>query len=95
MSPTARLALAVVCWSLALVCELAGLALLIKEGRRTGRALRSWREVDPADEGLFAKQKQLDVLADALAGSSFDRGSAVALLVVGVVTGTAGNLLSL
>jgi hypothetical protein len=95
MSPTARVALTVVCWTLALVCELAGLALLVTEGRHTGSALRRWRDVDPADEGLFAKQRQLDVLADVLAGNSFDRSTAVALLAVGVVVGTVGNLLTL
>jgi hypothetical protein len=95
MTPTARLALTIVCWTLALVAEVAGLLLLVAESRRTGRALRRWREVDPEDEGLFAKQRQLDTLVDVLAGRPFDRGTAVALLVVGVVVGTAGNLLTL
>jgi hypothetical protein len=95
MSPTARLALTVVCWTLALLAEVAGILLLVVEGRRTGRALRRWRHVEPADEGLFAKQRQLDGLVDVLVGSSFDRGTAVALLALGVVVGTVGNLLTL
>jgi hypothetical protein len=95
MLPTARLALTIVCWTLALVAEVAGLLLLVAEGRRTGRALRRWREVDPADEGLFAKQRQLDTLVDVLTGRPFDRGTAVALLAIGVVVGTVGNLLTL
>jgi len=95
MSPTARLALTVVCWTLALLCELAGLLLLVADGRRTGRALRHWRQVDPADQGLFVKQQQLDALVDVLQGRPFDRGTAVALLVIGVVVGTVGNLLTL
>ena len=95
MSPTARLALTVLSWALALLAELAGIALLVKEGRRTGRALRRWRQVDPADEGLFAKQRQLDGLVDVLTGNPFDRGTAVALLAVGVVLGTVGDLLTL
>jgi hypothetical protein len=95
MSPTARLALTVVCWTLALLAEVAGLLLLVADGRRTGRALRRWRQVDPDDEGLFAKQHQLDALVDVLAGNAFDRATAVALLVLGVVVGTIGNLLTL
>jgi|GEM_PF-6810932 len=95
MSPTARLALTVLCWTLALLAELAGIALLVKEGRRTGRALRRWRQVAPEDEGLFAKQRQLDALVDVLAGNSFDRGTAVALVALGVVLGTVGDLLTL
>jgi hypothetical protein len=94
MSPTARVALAVVCWSLALVSELVGLALLVAEGRRTGRSLRRWRAVDPEDEGLIATQRQLDALADVLAGNSFDRTAVVLLLGVGIVAGTVGNLLT-
>jgi hypothetical protein len=94
MSPTARVALAVVCWSLALVSELTGLALLVTEGRRTGRALRRWRDVDPAEEGMFAKQRQLDALTDVLAGNTVDRVTAVLLLAVGFVAGTVGNLLT-
>jgi hypothetical protein len=95
MSPTARLALTVVCWTLALLAEVAGLLLLVADGRRTGRALRRWRQVDPDDEGLFAKQHQLDALVDVLTGNAFDRATAVALLVLGVVVGTIGNLLTL
>jgi hypothetical protein len=95
MSPTARLALTVVCWTLALLAEVAGLLLLVADSRRTGRALRRWRQVDPDDEGLFAKQHQLDALVDVLTGNAFDRATAVALLVLGVVVGTIGNLLTL
>jgi hypothetical protein len=94
-TPSARLALTVVCWTLALFAEVAGILLLVVEGRRTGRALRRWRQVEPEDEGLFAKQHQLDGLVDVLAGNPVDRGTAVALLVIGVVVGTVGNLLTL
>ncbi|MCU1612845.1 MAG: hypothetical protein JWO98_385, partial [Frankiales bacterium] len=44
MTPTARIALALVCFLLALVTGLTGLALVILEGRRTARALRRWRD---------------------------------------------------
>jgi hypothetical protein len=95
MSPTARVALIVVCWTVTLLTELAGLLLLALEGRRTGRALRRWREIDPETEGIFARQRQLDDLVDVLTGRPFDRLSAVALLATGVVVGAIGAFLSL
>lgn len=95
MNPTARLALTVVCWVLALLTELAGIVLLVVEGRRTGRALRRWREARPGGEGLFAERRQLATLVDVLSGNPFDRGMAVGLIAVGVVVGTVGNLLTL
>ena len=95
MSPTARLALIVVCWTLALFAEVVGILLLVAESRRTGRALRRWRQVEPDDEALFARQRQLDDLVDVLVGNPFDRGVAVALLALGVVVGTIGDLLTL
>lgn len=95
MSSTARLALTVVCWTLALLTEIAGILLLLADSRRTGRALRRWRQVDPGDEALFARQQQLDALVDVLVGNPFDRVTAVALLVIGIVAGTVGDLLTL
>jgi hypothetical protein len=95
MSPTARVALTVVCYTLALVAGIAGIALLLAEGRRTARALRRWRDEEPGEEGLFARQRQLDGIVDVLLGNAFDRTAAAVLLVVGVVAGVAGNVLSL
>jgi hypothetical protein len=95
MSPTARVALTVVCWTLALVTELSGIALLVLEARRTGRALRRWRDLDAAEPALLARQQDLDGVVELLAGRSFDRAFAISLLVVGVVAGALGNFLSL
>ena len=94
MSPTARVALTVVCYTLALVTELAGITLLLREGRRTGRALRRWRDEDE-EEALFARQRQLDGIVDVLLGNVFDRVAALVLLIVGVAAGALGNFLSL
>jgi hypothetical protein len=94
MSPTAQVALTVVCYTLALVTELTGLTLLVREGRRTGRALRRWRDEDK-QEALFARQRQLDGIVDVLLGNVFDRVAAVVLLIVGVAASALGNFLSL
>jgi hypothetical protein len=95
MTPTARVALALVCFLLALVTGLTGLALVILEGRRTARALRRWRDEEAGEEGLFARQRQLDGIVDVLLGNSFDRTAAVVLLAVAVVAGVLGGLLRL
>jgi hypothetical protein len=81
MSETAQVALAVVCLLVSLLTELTALTLLIRESRRTGAALRAWRDRS-GDAGL---------LVDVLLGSQFDRASALVLLVVGVLTGALGS----
>jgi hypothetical protein len=95
MSPTARLALAVVCWALALVAEITAVLVLFREGRRTGRALRRWRDEDPEHDALLARQRRLDAIVDVLLGNELDRSAAVVLLLVGIVVGAIGNFLSL
>ena len=87
MRDTARLALTVVCFAVALVAELAALALLLREARRAERALRRWRDTDPP--------VPVRLVADQLLGNRFDRGAAVVLLVVGLVVGALGNFLGL
>jgi hypothetical protein len=86
MSPDARVALAVVCVVLGVVAELAGIALLVLEGRRTARALRRWRGSDEAARAELLEQ---------VATAGFDRTAAVALLLIGVLAGGAGDLLAL
>ncbi|RBY82499.1 hypothetical protein DQ238_04220 [Geodermatophilus sp. TF02-6] len=101
MSETARVALAVVCFSVALLAQLTGIALLVGEGRRTGDALRRWRDArsgvggrdTPA--GAPVRAEELDGLVDHLLGNRFDRATAAVLLLVGVVAGALGSLLSL
>ncbi|MGY1637980.1 hypothetical protein ACI78V_15145 [Geodermatophilus sp. SYSU D00742] len=131
MSETARTALTVVCYSVAVLAQLAALAILVAEGRRAGAALRRWRDAEPGPatgagppsptavvgppgttavvgppgtttalvptSGPATDRRRADraALVDPLLGNAFDRTSAVVLLVVGVVVGTIGHLLSL
>jgi hypothetical protein len=95
MSATARLALTVVCWLVALVAEVCALVLLAREWRAVSRALRRWRNLRRAGGEQPAGLDDLDGLVDHLLDNPFDRSAAVVLLVVGVVVGTVGNILSL
>ncbi|MGY1631067.1 hypothetical protein ACI784_05070 [Geodermatophilus sp. SYSU D01186] len=47
MSDAARTALTVFCYCVAALAQLAAIALLVAEGRRTGAALRRWAAADP------------------------------------------------
>jgi hypothetical protein len=89
MSDDARLALTLVCFTVALLAEVGGLALVVREGRRAGRALRRWQTA--AERG----GTDLHAPVPELLGNPFDRGAAAVLLVVGVVFGAAGNFLAL
>jgi hypothetical protein len=90
MSPTARVALTVVCWTVAAVTELAGFALLARESRRARLVLRTWRAVQGNPDAPRAPE-----LLDQLLENRFDRSAAVVLLVTGVIAGAIGNFLSL
>ena len=97
MSDTTQAALAVLCYVVAVIAQLGGIALLVLEARRAGTALRRWRNVvsegqAPSSPGSHAG---LDGVVEQLLGNRFDRATAAALLGVGVVTGAVGNLLSL
>ena len=89
MSDTAQVALTVVCYTVAALAQLTAIALLAREGRRSSRVLRRWQEADPR------RRAELPDLVGGLLGNSFDRRTAVVLLVVGVVTGAVGHFLSL
>ncbi|SFL24379.1 hypothetical protein [Geodermatophilus ruber] len=101
MSDTAQVGLAVVCYAVAVSAQLAGLALLVTEARRTGAALRRWRDEDPErrwsdeDPEPAGQHGDLDRVVARLVGNSFDRTAAVVLLAVGVVAGALGHFLSL
>jgi len=96
MSDDARLALTLICYVIALVAQLAGLVLVIREARRAGRALRRWQAANPAQnpEGSLGQQTRVDEVVTALLGNPLDRWTAVLLLVLGVVVGGVGNFLS-
>ena len=97
MSETAQVALAVVCFSVALLAQVTGLALLAAEARRTASVLRRWRDGGTVGRGREAPVRlgELTGLLDALLDNRFDRSAAIVLLVVGVVAGALGWFLAL
>jgi hypothetical protein len=97
MSETAQAALAVVCFSVALLAQVTGLALLVADARRTGAALRRWRDGGAAGREREAPVRlgELTGLLDSLLDNHFDRAAAAVLLLVGVVAGALGWFLAL
>jgi hypothetical protein len=97
MSETAQVALAVVCFAVAVLAQVTGLALLVADARRTGAALRRWRDSSPAGHRPETPVRlgDLAVLLDTLLDNRFDRAAAAVLLVVGVVAGALGWFLAL
>jgi hypothetical protein len=97
MSETAQVALAVVCFSVAVLAQVTGLALLVADARRTGAALRRWRDGGPPgrEEESPVRLGELAGLLDSLLDNRFDRATAAVLLVVGVVAGALGCFLAL
>lgn len=97
MSETAQVALAVVCFSVAVLAQVTGLALLVADARRTGAALRHWRHRcrTGGEADIPVRAGDLAGLLDALLGNRFDRAAAAVLLLVGVVAGALGSLLAL
>jgi hypothetical protein len=90
MTDSARLALTVIGFAVSLLTGLAGLALVVAERRRTGRALRRWQE-----SGGAARPGAVDELVGHLLGNAFDRSSALAMLVVSLVSAACGHFLTL
>jgi hypothetical protein len=97
MSETAQVALAVVCFSVAVLAGLSGITLVVVEGRRTSSALRRWRDGPSArtEPDSAVPRAELVRVVDLLLGDPVDRATAVALLLVGVLTGALGGFLSL
>jgi hypothetical protein len=97
MSETAQVALAVVCFSVALLAQVTGLALLVADARRAGSALRRGRDGGTAgrDREAPVRLGELTSLLDSLLGNRFDRAAATVLLLVGVVAGALGWFLAL
>ncbi len=96
MSETAQVALAVVCFSVALLAQVTGLALLVADARRTAAAIRRWRDGGTGREREApVRLGELTCLLDALLDNRFDRATAAVLLVIGVVAGALGWFLAL
>ena len=92
MSDTSQVALAVLCYLVAVLAQLGGIALLVTEARRVGRILGGRRAADPQVPG---RQADAGDVVEHLLGNRFDRVAGVALLVTGVVAGALGNVLAL
>ena len=88
---------AVTCTLLALAAELVGIRLLVVEGQRAAASLQRWRDANPAGhaEGSYGQGALTGAIVDQLLSSQTKTRRAVALLVTGVLLGTAGNLLGL
>ena len=95
MCDTAQVALAVLCYLVAVLAQLGGIALLVKEARRAGRVLGRWRAANPPGREPAGAQAELSDVVEHLLLDRFDRMAAVALVMTGVVAGAVGNFLSL
>jgi hypothetical protein len=97
MSETAQVALAFLCFSVAALAQVTGLALLVADGRRTGAAVRRWRDGGPPGRERQAPVgfDELAGLLDCLLANRFDRVTAAVLLMIGVAAGALGSLLAL
>lgn len=90
-------ALALTCYTTSLVLELVGIVLIIAETRRAQRALSKYVHLNPADNpgGSWDQIANLQPVLVAALGNQVKRWYAVALLLVGVGAGFAGNVLTL
>lgn len=89
---------AAILFVLACVAERGVVVLIVREARRTATVLRRWQQADsPANQGQGTYDQQLLVneVVRTLLGARVRITSAVVLLVVGIVTGTVGNFLTL
>jgi hypothetical protein len=90
MSDTARLALTVVSYTVSLLTGLWAIGLVAAERRRTGRALRRWQQ-----DGGSARPGAVDELVGHLLGNPFERTSAMAMVLISLVSGAFGHFLGL
>ena len=88
MSDTARLALTLVSYAVSLLTGLWAVGLVAAERRRAERALRRWRQA-----GGSARPGAVDELVVHLLGSPFERTSAVAMVLISLVSGALGHFL--
>lgn len=88
---------AAICYALALVAELWGIGLVVREGSRVGGILRRWQGANTGgnEKGSLQQILELNEILTDLLTQQADRKRAVQLLIIGVVVGAAGNYLSL
>lgn len=84
-------------YALALVCELAGLALVVDLAHKLRVVLRTGAlgRIDGGDALGRSSQPQLGDVVELLAKDAASPSVAVALLVIGILAGAAGNFLTL
>ena len=97
MTHTARLALTMVCFVVALAAELMAVALVVSQVRAATKALREWDQPDRAGtpDGPGEQLRQLRGVVRGLLDRSVDRVLTVVLVVTGAVVGAAGDVLAL
>jgi hypothetical protein len=82
----------------ALVAELVGIVLIVLEARRAGHVWQDFLALNTSDDPqrfTYAQAEGLGPVVTMLLTAQARRWTAVTLLVVGVVLGAAGDLLSL
>jgi hypothetical protein len=86
------------CYVVALIAELGGVLLIVREASKAAKVMREWDEADnPLNmgQGTWAQILLMNRVARALLNARVRVTTAVALLVGGIVTGTLGNFLTL
>lgn len=89
---------AAVCYVLACLAELGGVALIVREAVTAKRVLTKWEAADnPANDGAgtWDQAALVNKVASTLLAARAGAAWAVVLLVVGIITGTIGNFLTL
>jgi hypothetical protein len=94
---TAMRTAALACFVVAFVADVVGLALIVSEARKARRVLGEWLALNPEgqENGSYAQASGMVPVVRTALGNQSRRGVAVAALSLGIVTGTAGNLLAL
>lgn len=89
--------LAAIFYGLGAVAGVIGIGLAVSEFRRSSAQFREWVTANPENHegGSFAQIGLVNKVVTGLIGNRTRRVAAVVLLVFSVLTGTAGNFLSL
>jgi hypothetical protein len=86
-----------VCTGAALLAELVGIYLILREGARATESLQRWRDANPEGhaDGSYGQHKLLNTVVEDVLGSRRNRWWAVFLLIGGATLGAVANWLSL
>lgn len=91
------LCLTIALFTVSLICELVAIALIFGEARQSQKALKSWKGANPDNNanGSYGQNLVLNQIMIGLLGRPWVRYVAAILILVGLVTGAAGNFVSL